>query len=120
MKMNVNELTGSKLDWAVSKCDNTVWDDPEVELYLFLKNHDNGFHYYSTNWAQGGPIIEREKLELRCNDYEWQAFCFGFPVSRAHSGTRTWAAGPTPLIAAMRCYVASKLGDEIDIPEELF
>jgi hypothetical protein len=27
--------------------------------------------------------------------------------------------GPTPLIAAMRCYVASKLGDEIDIPEEL-
>ena len=51
MKMNVNELTGSKLDWAVSKCDNTVWDDPEVELYLFLKNHDNGFHYYSTNWA---------------------------------------------------------------------
>jgi hypothetical protein len=27
--------------------------------------------------------------------------------------------GPTPLIAAMRCYVASKLGDYIDIPEEL-
>lgn len=27
--------------------------------------------------------------------------------------------GPTPLIAAMRCYVASKLGDEVEIPEEL-
>ena len=27
--------------------------------------------------------------------------------------------GPTPLIAAMRCYVASKLGDEIEIPTEL-
>ena len=27
--------------------------------------------------------------------------------------------GPTPLIAAMRCYVASKLGDDVDIPEEL-
>lgn len=26
---------------------------------------------------------------------------------------------PPPLIAAMRCYVASKLGDEVDIPEEL-
>jgi hypothetical protein len=25
--------------------------------------------------------------------------------------------GQTPLIAAMRCYVASKLGDEIEIPE---
>ncbi len=30
-----------------------------------------------------------------------------------------WGMGPTPLIAAMRCYVASKLGDEVDIPEEL-
>ena len=28
-------------------------------------------------------------------------------------------SGPTPLIAAMRCYVASKLGDEVDVPEEL-
>ena len=27
--------------------------------------------------------------------------------------------GPTPLIAAMRCYVASKLGDEVDVPDEL-
>jgi hypothetical protein len=26
---------------------------------------------------------------------------------------------PTPLIAAMRCYVASKMGDEIELPEEL-
>jgi hypothetical protein len=27
--------------------------------------------------------------------------------------------GDTPLIAAMRCYVASKLGDEVEIPKEL-
>lgn len=27
--------------------------------------------------------------------------------------------GPTPLIAAMRCYVASKLGDNVEIPEKL-
>jgi hypothetical protein len=31
----------------------------------------------------------------------------------------TRAEGPTPLIAAMRCYVASKLGDTVEIPEEL-
>ena len=29
------------------------------------------------------------------------------------------AFGPTPLIAAMRCFVASKLGDEVDVPDEL-
>lgn len=27
--------------------------------------------------------------------------------------------GPTPLIAAMRCFVASKLGDEVEVPDEL-
>jgi hypothetical protein len=27
--------------------------------------------------------------------------------------------GDTPLIAAMRCFVASKLGDEVDVPEKL-
>jgi hypothetical protein len=27
--------------------------------------------------------------------------------------------GPTALVAAMRCYVAACLGDEIEIPEEL-
>lgn len=27
--------------------------------------------------------------------------------------------GPTPLIAAMRGHVASKLGDEVEVPEEL-
>jgi hypothetical protein len=29
------------------------------------------------------------------------------------------ATGPTPLIAAMRCYALSKLGEEIEIPEDL-
>ena len=32
---------------------------------------------------------------------------------------KTVIHGPTPLIAAMRCYVASKLGDEVEVPEEL-
>jgi hypothetical protein len=121
MKMNVNELTGSKLDWAVSKCNNTIWNNPETKPYLFLKNHDNGFHYYSTNWAQGGPIIEREKINIHSNmtrmakypDYDWLADC---PEHRQCVSF----TGQTPLIAAMRCYVASKLGDVIDIPEELF
>jgi hypothetical protein len=27
--------------------------------------------------------------------------------------------GPTPLIAAMRCFVSSRLGDEVEIPKEL-
>lgn len=72
----------------------------------------------STNWSQGGPIIERERIELvfDCNgpDILWEAKKYTF------DGTLLWNDyGSTPLIAAMRCYVASKLGDEVEIPAEL-
>ena len=66
----------------------------------------------STDWAQGGPIIEREGvLFTRTNDGEMYR---AWIVRRNAS-----AIGPAHLIAAMRCYVASKLGDEVEIPEEL-
>lgn len=123
MKIKTADLIDHSLDWAVAKClgATPVAVRKNYSKGWFLYAHSNATIplEYSTNWSQGGLIIEREKLELRCNDYEWQAFCFGFPVSRAHSGTRTWAAGPTPLIAAMRCFCCTKLGDEVDVPDEL-
>ncbi len=67
---------------------------------------------YSTSWAQGGPIVEREKIEIlpTLNPEYWS--CRVAKKSR-------WHEGPTPLIAAMRCYVASKRGDTVEIPEGL-
>jgi hypothetical protein len=61
-------------------------------------------------WAQGGPIIEREGINLdRVTDALWEATIMG-----------EWTEdGPTPLIAAMRCYVGSQLGNEMEIPEEI-
>ena len=110
--MKTSELTGAALDWAVT-CANyginidCVWSNFRRECE------------YSTDWAQGGPIIEREEIELTFDragetDTLWRSEMFDMEgVSIAHE------YGPTPLIAAMRCYVASKLGDEIEIPEEL-
>lgn len=67
----------------------------------------------STRWAHGGPIIEHEGIAL------WQdEETLGWFAS-ADEGRGNDYLGPTPLIAAMRCYVASKLGDEIHIPAEL-
>ena len=40
-------------------------------------------------------------------------------VSIIHRGNPLGVEGDTPLMAAMRCYVASKLGDDVEIPEEL-
>jgi hypothetical protein len=72
-----------------------------------------GTYRPTTNWAQGGPIIEREWIDLHCvDDSLWTADC-------STPDGLIMGSGPTPLIAAMRCYVASKLGDTIDLPEEL-
>jgi len=94
--MKMNELTKDALDWAV---------------HYAIHGECEGYspYEYSTDWAHGGPIIEREIARLEdLGDDGWEACGYGF-----------MATGPTPLIAAMRCYVASKMGDNIDIPKEL-
>lgn len=70
------------------------------------------------SWKMFGPIIEREQLQLQTSQGEWVA---STPRAVEIGGSRKYcfSAGPSPLIAAMRCYVASKFGDTIEIPEEL-
>ncbi len=120
--MKTNKLTGAALDWAVAKADGKT---PKINctsfrgafkycIYLGWRYDNEGRESIveyepSTDWARGGPIIEREMIDLKClptkqGGFIWRTAC---------------ADGPTPLIAAMRCYVASKLGDDIEIPEEL-
>ena len=102
MRVKTSELTRFALDWAVERCMGL----PDYGQ----RDMEDGYHP-STDWAQGGPIIEREEIRLTpplAGETDWLAACGNPDV-----------AGPTPLIAAMRCYVASKLGDEVNVPEEL-
>ena len=128
--IKTSELIGAQLDWAVATC----------EGYTNLRKHDSRgkgkgaltmdptsnecdptlFYElsYSSDWSMGGPIIEREWLHptpwpnQSDEDLRWSC--------TQHDATEPICErGPTPLIAAMRCYVASKFGDEVDIPEEL-
>jgi hypothetical protein len=74
---------------------------------------------YSTDWALAGPIIEREEISLS-RDFatgrvEWSAWT----PAPIRDDAEAFGYGLTLLIAAMRCYVASKLGDEVEVPEEL-
>jgi len=112
--MKTSELTGAALDWAVAKCepDDTVriYFDEDTGEKLCHDDWDVPEFSPSTDWAQGGPIIEREKIQIKENGYgHWFA----------KIGKGSWMRGPTPLIAAMRCYVASKLGDEVELPKEI-
>lgn len=117
--MKTSELIGAALDWAVAKCEGLTIE--AFGRYGVAVIECQKMYSPSTDWSQGGPIIEREKITIGYERYgspggeTWDA------VKKAsHEDTVLWIEyGPTPLIAAMRCYVASKLGDEVEIPEEL-
>jgi len=117
MKVKTSELSGRALDWAVAKCEEPVggykaWVQADLDKGIL-----HGFHY-STDWDWCGPIIEQMagfQLKIWLESTE-STRC----EAHLHNYQGDWVAfGPTPLIAAMRCYVASKLGDEVEIPEEL-
>ena len=113
--MKTSELTGPALDWAVAKCEGYVG----VALQERTKTD---WYAPSTEWAQGGPIIEREAISIAADTAGmFDSFVWFASVDDilADADEEIGVRGPTPLIAAMRCYVASKLGDEVEIPEEL-
>lgn len=118
MKIKTSELIGPALDWAVAKCEKAGISSFDTDKGILLNTAGNQYSP-STNWAQGGPIIERCQLEIShaYNDY-WVA-AYSHPHFSGRVKSYFKQDGPTPLIAAMRCYVASKLGDEVDVPDEL-
>jgi len=116
--MKTSELTGSALDWAVAKCEGfrvefnyQYADEKRFEGWWQCgPGHWQPLNKYSSNWAQGGPIIESERIAVWATTDGWKA---------QRSDTSNLTTAPTPLIAAMRCYVASKLGGEVEIPKGL-
>ena len=124
MKIKTADLTGPALDWAVAKCEKEELSQAslsfQIKEYGCLQRPYFGSWKPSSSWAQGGLIIEREELGLKRNapcsqGREWEAS----PSITAKGAGGKWGYGPTPLIAAMRGFVASRLGAEVDIPEEL-
>lgn len=120
MKIKTSELIDAALDLAVAMARDESVRVERGRVRFALSQFTNDYDLYSpsTDWAQGGPIIEREKIELIPphgeDDPDWMAVWLDSTNAEA-----CLQNGPTPLIAAMRCYVASTLGDEIDIPKEL-
>ena len=119
--MKTSELTGAALDWAVAKCEGGTgfWYDSIATYWITIDGKDRALskgwaqsYQPSTDWKQGGPIIEREEISVNWANGQWEAH-----TVTDDDNFDQIEYGPTPLIAAMRCYVASKLGDDVDVPE---
>lgn len=117
MQIQTDEMTAEQLNWAVAKAVGHewvwfTWDGIPMER---SDSDVDAVWEPTTNWAQAGPIMERESISITsqfCDFWDCQSGWYG------HMGS-FYEHGPTPLIAAMRIFVASKLGDTVDIPEGL-
>jgi len=143
MKIKTAELEGAALDYAVAKCEgHTIFRRSGLDYQPYIADPSTHPTYnligivpkgqechwenwcrvpeYHDSWELCGPIIEREEISIRHTipampDSIWQAS----PSMSAKGAGGRWQKGSTPLVAAMRCYVYGRLGDEVDIPEEL-
>ena len=120
MKVKTSELQGAALDWAVEYALLSRVANLEMRYSVASMHQRTTGVGYSTNWAISGPVIEREKISV---GYER----FGSPGGEMWDAVKKVSGdagyrlefGSTPLEAAMRVYVASKLGNEVDVPDEL-
>lgn len=128
MKVKTSELIGAALDWSVAQAAEQEihheYVDDEQRKMLILKWQDysrnEDFHQQkewspSTDWSQGGPLIEKYRVGFSVYSDQYSETHFasiGYPAQGSGSGQ-------THLVAAMRAIVAAKLGDEVDVPEGL-
>ena len=132
--MKVSELEGAELDYWVSRANNFnaiictrqnrrefSLGDPRIgQCYIRLGGPESEYSP-STKWGEGGPIMEREKIHLfYCGKKKlwFAADKDGFDIydyyDSSYIDTSFCQSGSTVLIAAMRCFVVSKFGDEIN------
>lgn len=146
MKVKTTELIGPALDYAVFiargmsywTISGANWDTNHgytdwvlsskgvLETHMFDGSRSRAGHWEvdrtynpSTDDAWAGPIIDEMEIGTKRNapcspGCEWEAS----PSITAKGAGGKWGYGPTRKIAAMRCFVASKLGDEIELPKE--
>ncbi|MBB6320566.1 phage protein NinX family protein [Paraburkholderia tropica] len=109
--MKVSELSGALLDYWVAKADGSRGAAYSFQDGRYRATDCGVLIFYSSAWQQAGPIIEREGIAVYLCD-TWVALvrpeiCHGYLEADVIE------EGSTPLVAAMRAFVASKFGAEV-------
>ena len=128
IRVKTADLSGEALGWAVGKAEGLDlqlappgYNGVPWRVFALYQGqsieHTKRYNPWE-DWALGGPIIDRLRVDLSSppvidtnNEIGWQA--------RPDDGMTFWHSGGTALIAACRAIVAAKLGDTVQVPKEL-
>lgn len=117
-----NSLTGAALDYAVCTATGLLAAYPMTKKSFLRKWQDGKVPalHPSTLWGMGGSIMGVENIcaKPHISPRDGKHF-YACRWNEAGDIGSFSSIGSTQLIAAMRCYVQSKLGATVDIPEEL-
>jgi Protein of unknown function (DUF2591) len=129
-KIDLTQSSAKQLDWLVATClglglhkDELLGGHIKQGWWVSGLNPADlndwtplSQYQSTTNLAVFGPILKAERIGIEPwgPDRTWLAQIYndaGRVLFRQY--------GDEPFVAAMRCYVASELGDEVDVPDDL-
>lgn len=121
MQTNISEASSAVLNWCVAKClgyEIQIINNHGRQSVQCRNGHPAWFEFDPTeNWSDGGPIIDEKKICLYPDDPVAPKATFTPDPQNPHYYFRRY--GETSLIAAMRCYVSSMMGESVEVPVEL-
>lgn len=117
MKIKSYALKGIALDWAVAKAINNSY---KWSPAIFISDHGSGYFHYSTDGSTVASLLEELKISMLYVEDDDPLPIEDGPWTAAVPGADWGYTGPTALVALCRCYVSHKLGENIEIPDELF
>lgn len=120
--LKTSELTGAQLDYYVARAEGIPAEQLAIRrvprtdwVHVVLEERDKigattGARVlnYSTDWAQGGPLIQKHSLDLiNAFDGSWFVTSLRHKVEDAQHGD-------TPLQAICRAVVRAAFGDDVE------
>lgn len=120
MRINIEDLSGVALDWVVAKLERqpVFWHSEDGALYMGEGPTGDYPYAPSTNWAQGGPIVDENSwMFVRAG---------GNTNSPWEHRSGVASTGETLLVAGLRAYVCGSYlrqghGTDrwVDVPDEI-
>lgn len=109
MKVDLKDVTGMALDWLICKTGVVTVEEQTLDSLTWIETaHPSGAYSYSSDPALSAILFERAISRVEDMGDCWEAECGG------HS-----RSGKTVYEAVGRAVVAHRMGDVVEVPDEI-